>query len=318
MTAIETNPLAIFRRKSRSFSLAARLFSPADQLAAARLYRFCRHLDDLADDTVDGDAAALENARAVLRGSVAAVPGSIEADFLDLAAERGLPLDAGIELIDALIADCGPRGLETPGDLVRFAYGVAGTVGLLLHRLIGARDPAAMPFSIDLGIALQLTNIARDVAEDARRGRFYLPAAWVSPSDIGSALDGDDPEATAATLDALRRVLHLADGYYASARAGHWFIPPRNRPVIFLAAGLYEAIGLRVWRDRPASLHQRVSLGGGEKLRVAVRMIPLYRHYRHECWRQPDPPRHDAALHRDLASVRGRPDPQPAGETPRP
>lgn len=303
MTAPRDNAQAIFREKSRSFSLAARLFAPDDQLAVARLYRFCRHLDDLADDSHAGEAPQLAGITQVLLGAKQAHADSVEADFLRLAAERSLPIAAAVSLADALRADCGPRQLETPDALIQFAYGVAGTVGLLVQKIIGATAPQAAPFAVDLGIALQLTNIARDVAEDARRDRFYLPSEWVTPSTITAALKTGDSVAILAADNAVQRVLQLAATYYESGRVGHWFIPRRNRRVTFLAAGLYEAIGHEVLLRRPGAWRRRVSLGFGKKLRIAVQTIPRYRQFRAGVWNTHDPPTHDPALHRSLATA---------------
>lgn len=303
MTAPQDNAQAIFREKSRSFSLAARLFSADDQLAVARLYRFCRYLDDLADDSHAGEASRLAEIKQALLGAKQAPDESIEADFLNLAAERSLPVAAAISLAEASRADCGPRRLETPDELIQFAYGVAGTVGLLVQKLIGASDPRAEPFAVDLGIALQLTNIARDVAEDARRDRFYLPSEWVSPVTIIAALDTGDPEAIQSTDAAIHHLLQLAATYYKSARVGHWFIPVRNRRVTFLAAGLYEAIGHEILFRGPGAWRQRVALGFRKKLTVAAQTIPQYRQFRSAVWDAAAPPVHDSSLHQALAAT---------------
>ncbi len=303
MTDSDAEARAIFQQKSRSFSLAARLFAPANRDAVARLYRFCRHVDDLADDTLAGDSPRLARVRASL-GDPTAVPADpITADFLALAAERNLPLDPAVALVDAMAADCGPRQLATPDDLVRFAHGVAGTVGHLLQPLIGATDPRAAPFAIDLGIALQLTNVVRDVAEDAARQRYYLPAEWVTPTTIDAALARvGNVSAIEKTDRAVRRVLDLADAYYRSARIGHWFIPPRNRRVIFLAAGLYEAIGDRVWKQRPAAWRSRVSLNRAHLTATAAITAARYLRAKRSVWAAPSPPFHDTSLHRPLDS----------------
>ncbi len=306
MTAFDASARALFIQKSRSFSLAARLFAPADQDAVARLYRFCRTIDDFADQTLSGEADQLARVRASLLdpGSPAADP--VTADFLALAAERDLPLDAAVALVDAISADCGPRRIESPDELVRFAHGVAGTVGLLLQPLVGATDPRAAPFAIDLGIALQLTNVVRDVSEDAARQRYYLPAKWVSPAAIDAALAVPaDPVALEVTDQAVRHVLDLAEDYYQSARAGHWFISPRNRRVTYLAAGLYEAIGHRVWRERPAAWRRRVSLSPAQLAAAAAGTAVSYIRARRTLWNQPNPPSHDSSLHRPLAPVAG-------------
>lgn len=138
-------------------------------------------------------------------------------------------------------------------ELVRYCYRVASTVGLMMCGVLGVRCREALPHAIDLGIAMQLTNICRDVAEDAARGRVYLPAerlrsAGIDPEDVvrGTA----DPERVASVV---RSVLALADRYYRSADGGMRDIPWRFRPAILVASRTYRAIGVRLRRRRPTA-----------------------------------------------------------------
>lgn len=291
-----SDPERIFRRNSRSFSLAARLLPKARRNAVARLYAFCRYLDDLADDSRDGDQHQLKRIRETIAGSLTAEEGSPESDFIDLSDRFELPRQAGLELIDALMADCGSRRIENCGELIRFAYGVAGTVGLLMRPIIGANTRLAAPFAIDLGIALQLTNIARDVAEDAARDRVYLPAEWVRPEQVERALNGHE-EDTEAVDQAVRRLLSLADKYYLSARTGMAYIPEKNRRVIFLATGLYEGIGKKLRSLPPGAWKQRTILNPMEKSRLILHSLRCYRKWRKESWGNSAEPPHQNELH---------------------
>jgi len=293
---LHSSPEALFRKNSRSFSLAARFFDAGDQLAVARMYRFCRYLDDLADDTQAGDYHALDQARRRLLGESAPPASSIEADFLALAAERSIPIEPALDLIAALHEDCGARSIQNEGELLRFAYGVAGTVGLMMRHVINARDADACPFAIDLGIGLQLSNVVRDIAEDARRGRFYLPAEWVEPERILSALEGEK-SAIAEVDQAVEHALDLSERYYKSARRGFCYIPHRNRRVIFIATALYQGIGRKVLRNAPGGWRQRVVVGGAEKFTLIVRSLGEYRKWHLEEWSQYDRPIHSNALH---------------------
>lgn len=293
------SPEDLFRRNSRSFSLAARLFSPRDRAAVARLYRFCRYLDDLADDTASGDSQRLDLAHRRLSGARDVPTGSIESDFLALSKERSIPLAAALELIDALRADCGPRSIKDVAALVSFAYGVAGTVGQMLRHVIDARDRRADSFAVDLGIGLQLSNVIRDVAEDAHRKRFYLPATWVSATAIERAMEGHN-ESIAKVDAAVERTHDLAAEYYQSARRGFAYIPVRNRRVIFLAAALYESIGQKVLRRAPGGWRQRTVISPLEKTAILLRAPVDYARWRREYWRQEPQPTHQAQLHRLL------------------
>lgn len=302
------DPEALFRENSRSFSLAARFFQPNDQMAVARLYRFCRYLDDLADDTLEGDIPALELAYSRLTGHVETPQGTVEADFLALVAERSIPLEPALELMKALQADCGSRSIQTSAELIRFAYGVAGTVGQMLRYVIDARDARADAFAIDLGMALQLSNVMRDIAEDAGRGRFYLPAEWVQPNVIGQALDGEQ-EALRQVCFALRQTHQLAEKYYTSAMRGFVYIPPRNRRVIFLATALYREIGNKVLRSCMRDLRRRTVVTFVEKLGLGCRSFRAYHQSNQNDWLPQPEPCHDDTLHEALERIISTTDP---------
>lgn len=292
---------AVFEKNSRSFSLAARLFTPQTRADSARLYRFCRYVDDLADASQKGEPAYLAEIKNELEGNRTS-DNPILKDFIQLADARGLSKSAAIELVEALRQDCGPCSIQNEPELIRFAYGVAGTVGLLMCPLLQCDDERAAPFAIDLGIALQLTNIARDVAEDATRSRFYLPTNWVSPKTIQAALQSGDSQAVAEVDQAVARILALADVYYQSARKGHWFIPPRNRLPIFLALSFYESIGKKLLRLGSGAWQTRTRLGLVEKITVALAATPSYLKHR-MTWDSKVAPTHTPELHRDLQTL---------------
>jgi phytoene synthase len=297
------DPQTLFQKKSRSFSLAAKLFSAETRQDIARLYQFCRHIDDLADSSVEGEPERLKELARALENEGLEPSDLIVDDFLALARDRKLPRPSAKELVVASAADCGPRKIETVDELIQFSYGVAGTVGELMRPLIGASDRRADPFAIDMGIALQLTNIARDVAEDASRERFYLPGEWVSPECIRKALNRQDQNSTQAVDTAIQRTLELAEKYYTSALAGHWFIPHRNRRAIFFALHFYRAIGLKLKSKGPGAFNDRTVLSLFEKLGVALRAYPTYRRYCSGDWAAKQAPPHEAALHRPLQEV---------------
>lgn len=242
--------VAVLARHGRSFRLAGRLLPRAALRDAAELYAFCRAVDDLADEAQD-PAAARASLLALRRALLAGDAGhGLAAPFLALHARTGASLHAAVALTDAVLTDLGPVRVSDEAGLLRYAHGVAGTVGLMMCAVLGADAPAAEPHAIDLGIAMQLTNIARDVAEDAARDRLYLPAAWLPPGLGPEGLAGN-PE---AAFSAVRRVLARADRHYRSAESGHRHLPARVRPAVRAAGRLYEEIGLRVLRRGPARL----------------------------------------------------------------
>lgn len=295
------NPEALFRAKSRTFSLAARLFSREDQAAVARLYSFCRVLDDLADASALGETAALEGVLRELDPAVSAT-NPVVVDFIDLAEARGLSLQAASLLAQALRDDCGARQVQTEGELLHFAFGVAGTVGVLMCPVLGVRDSEAVPFALDLGIALQLTNIARDIFEDAQRKRYYLPREWVEPEVIERAIAGD--RLAIQEVDAANeQLLALAEEFYESAFSGFWFIGARNRRAVYLASQLYREIGRSLLRLGSGAWRSRRMLSACEKLRVCLRALWQHRKVKARLWSKPKPPTHRAELSDKLTAA---------------
>lgn len=253
-------------RVARSFWTAAR-FLPTDvRHDVAVLYAFCRAADDAADE-VPSAALAREHLATMRREVLGALPPSpLIAAFHAVAARREIPLDGALMLLDGVASDIGTVRIATQDDLLRYCYRVASTVGVMMCRVIGCHDTNAVPFAVDLGLAMQLTNIVRDVAEDARRDRVYLPADLlaahhVSPEDLRNG--GVESTVLRAVTHA---VLHLAGRYYRSAEHGMRFIPWRTRTSVFVAARLYAAIGRRTVRRGHDPMHGRMIVPRWEKV----------------------------------------------------
>jgi phytoene synthase len=297
------NAQQIFQAKSKSFSMAARGFSPTTRGNIARLYQFCRYSDDLADETELGKPEPLNAIAEILKGTRNCDADPVVNDFLQLAADHQLSRSVAAELIEALREDCGSRSIATQAELIRFAYGVAGTVGSLMQTLLGAHDPRAAPFAIDLGIGLQLTNIARDIAEDCERDRFYIPKDWVTPSVIRSALNSNEQKDIQAVDQAVTRLLDLASDYYTSALSGLCFIPLRNRLAVYFALTFYRAIGYELRARGSGAWTQRVRLSMGRKLFLSVISLPKYFSLNLSYWKQNSPPQHMEALHKSLNEI---------------
>ncbi len=298
-TAAGATPLATLSRHGRTFRLAGTLLPRGVLEDAAELYAFCRHVDDLADTALDAGQArqALREARrAVLDG---ATSDPAIAGFLALASRLGLDPAIAARLIDTMIGDLGPVRIADEAALLRYAYGAAGTVGLLMCRLLGVTDRRGAPHALDLGIAMQLTNIARDVAEDARRDRVYLPASWLA----GSGLTPD------SVFAAVERVLALADRYYASGERGLAYLSWRPRLAIGAAAAVYREIGRRILRAGPAYLHApRCVVPQGRRLVLLACSLPRSFSARRSA-------RHDVRLHASLREEYGVRDAGGAGHT---
>lgn len=293
----------VFQARARTFWWASRLLPSDARDDAARVYAFCRLADDTADDANDPEEARAALARLAdeVAGRSAARP--LVAEFRDAAARRGIPLESALELVEGVRSDLGVVRIADDDELVRYCYRVASTVGLMMCAVLGVRRPGALPHAVDLGVAMQLTNICRDVAEDAARGRVYLPArrllaAGVDPESLVRGRAG-----AAGVARVVGETLDLADRYYRSADGGMRDIPLRFRPAILVASRVYRAIGLRLRRRACDALSGRAVVPGPEKvLRGFAAVAEIVR----PAISGPGPRgTHDAGLHRALRGFPG-------------
>lgn len=280
----------VMQTHARTFSAAAAWLAPDTYDAIASVYLFCRTIDDLADE--DGDDEALAAIEAELRGE--APPSEIVSQMLALEA-YGVPMDAAAELVQGCRSDLGERvRMADEAEVVRYSYLVAGTVGRIVSPLLGATDPRAEPFAVDLGIGMQLSNIARDVGEDAGRDRVYLPATWLAEAGLTDrdVIEGGRDDEVAAVV---RRLVALAERYYASSDAGLAYLPLRGRLAVSLASRRYRGIGRKVRARGARAVRDRTVLGWADRVKylAAAPLVALT----HGSQRDP---RHDAELHRAL------------------
>jgi len=165
--------------------------------------------------------------------------------------------------------DIAGRRYRTLEDTLDYAYHVAGVVGIMMARVMGVRDEVALDRACDLGLAFQLTNIARDVMEDARIGRVYLPGEWLDAA--GARVEGELP--SPALYAVILRLLDAAEPYYASSFTGLAALPPRCAWAIAAAARIYRAIGTRIRAGGPATYRRRIRTDGTTKAGFAVLAI---------------------------------------------
>ena len=246
------DPWPMLKRHGKTFAWAAHLMPRRDADRLARLYAICRGLDDLADLDGGADAKArLLGLRAVSWTSSSADPMARE--LATMVTDMGLNPAPMQQLLDGLISDLDHKVIADDASLIRYAYLVAGTVGLMVCDVLDVGAPIAHKAAVNLGIAMQLTNIARDVHEDAVAGRKYVPATWwdAAPADI----TGPSPDMQRNGAIAVLRVLDLADGYYASAQCGFAFLPLSSRIGLVVAARVYRGIGAEL-RRRGGAFHQ--------------------------------------------------------------
>ena len=261
---------------AKSFAWAARLLGASARRDAALLYAYARAADDFADEEHLGSLEQRSKALKKLRDGALRFECLANAQSEDnLATQTGSMLrrygvsNAVLEtFMESLQADTSARQVDSTSDLLHFAYGVAGTVGQMMRPLLGAA-PDADPHAIALGIAMQLTNIARDVVEDAQRKRCYIPAQWGVTLKVMSA--PKNAAEVSIAFAALQRLLALSDDFYAYGRAGLNAIPSHNRRSIRVAAALYQGIGKKILRRGPALYWTgRVSLTRSEKVKTTI------------------------------------------------
>ena len=215
---------SLIRTGSRSFYLASMLLPAKVREPAFALYAFCRLADDAVDEQAgEGRFAAVERLRARLDKVYDGRPANIAADraFTEVVERYVIPRVLPEALIDGFAWDAEGRRYERLCDLRDYGVRVAGSVGAMMALLMGARSPEAVSRACDLGVAMQLTNIARDVGEDARAGRLYLPLAWLRED----GLDPEDwlsaPAFCGAVRQTVARLLDAADALYARGRSGN-------------------------------------------------------------------------------------------------
>lgn len=290
----------VLSQHARTFRLASLLLTDQQRDEAAILYAFCRLVDDTVDEAPDAALARerLEALRLELEGQRPARP--LIAAFVALCTQRDIPLRAAHELIEGVASDLEEVLLPSDAQLLRYCYRVAGTVGIMMCGVIGVTQARALPFAIDLGVGMQLTNICRDVLEDSHRGRVYLPQARLRAAGTSqeALLRGDpDPQALASVVGDL---LALADQYYASGHAGMRYIPLRPRMAIAAASRMYRAIGWRLRRHHCAVMEGRTVVPRWEK------GLWLGRAMGWSLGASLGPePRHQAQLHTHLAGLPG-------------
>jgi phytoene synthase len=236
---------------SKSFALASRLLGPRLRDQTAVVYTWCRRADDAVDEGTDEHALARLHAElddAYARRAI----DPVLAAFGDVARARGIPRAYPDALLAGMAMDVDGAHYATHADLMTYAWRVAGVVGLMMTHVFGVNDDDALVPAAHLGIAMQLTNICRDVAEDWQRGRLYIPDELLAEhgaaglaGDLGRPLSAS---AIAPLAGATRSLLALADRYYASADRGIPALPWRAAIAVRVARDVYAGIGGRIAR----------------------------------------------------------------------
>ena len=292
---VDPSSIRLMAKHARTFNFAARFLPAEKRRAAIALYAFFRSLDDLVDQPV-----AVLNTQQVQREFDAwrhwltegrSAPGPREPLAREVSAvidRYEIPVVHFLDLLDGLESDLGAIDFEDDVDLRAYCYRVASTVGLAMSHVLGARSAAALSAAADLGMAMQLTNILRDVGEDLSLGRIYLPKSSLvcyklsrqSLSELWLAGHGPDDRLRALMAEEIAR----ARGLYTRGIAGIWLLPADSRLPILIASRLYRRILSVIEVNRYDTLRFRASTTTFEKLEEAAVSTLLIRLWRHgEC-----------------------------------
>ena len=238
----------VLKKNGKSFHWASKFLDKECINRSAELYSFCRILDDIADSGETNSYKYLINIKSIIKKNTITELVNIYSikypKFLKSSSKKAV-----INLIDGLILDQKGVLFKQEKELIRYSYHVAGTVGIMMCDALECDNVLAKSFAIDLGIAMQLTNIARDVLEDAKMGRRYLPGSWVqniSPKEIVLAAKTNDLKKIHIISKGIKKLLILAEQYYLSGEKGFTFLPFNTRVAISVASGVYREIGVKL------------------------------------------------------------------------
>ena len=282
MSDIAASSREIIRKGSKSFAAAARLFDAETRNDVYLLYAWCRYCDDLIDGQELGFGHAEispDEARARLAKLRSATLDAVNGGPVEEPAFVGLqqvvskyqiPARYPLELIDGFAMDVAGNEYRSLEDTLLYCYHVAGVVGVMMAFVMGVRQPEVLGRAADLGIAFQLTNISRDVMDDAANDRIYLPGDWLREAGVP---DGEiaDPARRQAVFSVVRRLLEIADRYYASAADGVRSLGFRAGWAVSTASGVYRDIGSLVLERGPTAWDQRAYVPTSRKLLWGLR-----------------------------------------------
>lgn len=257
---------------SRTFLAASRLLPRRVRNPAIALYAFCREADDIIDigGATEGNLELLnDRLDAIYRN--APQSSSTDRAFCSIVNDFEIPRILPEALIEGFAWDACGRRYETFPEVLAYATRVAGSVGAMMALLMGARGKDQLARACDLGIAMQLSNIARDVGEDARAGRIYLPVAWMRDAGIDVDVWLKNPKPSPELARIIDRLLQAADRLYLRAASGIANLPVDCRAGIFAAAHIYGEIGHEVRRNGCDSVSRRAVVSGQRKIELAAK-----------------------------------------------
>ena len=271
MIDLELNSTKVLRKEGKSFYWASFFLPKNSKKNAGILYSICRYFDDIADKNSEDKTSYLKKSINEIRNN--------QNNKVNLFLQKNkINNSILIDLIEGLILDQTQIKIQNKEELIKYSYHVAGTVGLMMSKIIGVKHEKAAQSAIDLGIGMQLTNIARDVYEDSKMKRIYLPANWIPDISLKNLNDlhNKSSEKDERISNAIHDVISLSDKFYKNGFAGLKYIPLSTRLGIFIAANIYRGIGIKIKSNKKKYLRERVYLNLLEKSLITVKSILLF------------------------------------------
>ena len=270
MNSLELNSTIDLKREGKSFYWASFFLPKKSRENAGILYSICRYFDDIADKNNEDKTTYLE-------GTIKEIKNNKSNKVNIFLQKNNIHQSIFIDLIEGLITDQRNTKIQNKDELIKYSYHVAGTVGLMMSKIIGVKHDMGARSAIDLGIGMQLTNIARDVYEDAKIKRIYLPANWItniSLNDLGAthALSLEQDEKIA---NAIHKIINLSEQFYKNGFAGLKYIPLSTRLAIFIAANVYRGIGIKIKKNKKY-IRKRVYLTLLDKTLITMNSILFF------------------------------------------
>ncbi len=271
MNNLEINSVKDLKKEGKSFYWASFFLSKQSKIKAGKLYSICRYYDNIADIDKEDKSIFLKN-------SIEEIKNNKENIVNIFLKQNGIDVLIFIDLLEGLIKDQKIVKIQNKNELINYSYNVAGTVGVMMSKIIGVIDIKANSAAIDLGIAMQLTNIIRDVYEDAKMNRIYLPADFI-PDITLSMLSGEQKLNTKQEFviyNALQKLIDLSEKFYLNGFSGLKYIPYKTRLGIFIAANVYRGIIIKIRSKGKKYLKERVYLNSFEKFIITIKSILIF------------------------------------------
>ncbi|MEM9279986.1 MAG: phytoene/squalene synthase family protein [Pseudomonadota bacterium] len=257
----------IIKEGSKSFYFASLMLPVQMRFAATALYAFCRISDDIAD-TPQATLKSIDRLKKRISKAYAGMPEDHAADcaFSEVVLHYEIPELVPQSMVEGFEWDVTGKPYETISDVIDYSARVAGTVGVMMSIVMGRRLEATLARACDLGVAMQLINIARDVGEDAHNGRIYLPSQWLHEEGVDPKALLAKPTFTKELGRVVERLLDTADVIYQRGMTGISDLPTSCRHGIRAAGMVYAEIGQKVRKNGFNSIDQRAYTTRGRKL----------------------------------------------------